>query len=152
MIKSKDRMWIPIYAMHGIFKSNEIETILLVDAENAFNLINWKVLLHNMEYLFSITVRLLNNCCQISAQLFFIIGENELSREGTTQGDPPTMAPYVLGFTPLLDHLRSIKRIVKHAAFVDDLTDVGRLVEIKILWDTLMTEGPKTFYYSKLNF
>ena len=36
-----------IHAMHKIFESNEIEAILIVDAENAFNSINCKALLHN---------------------------------------------------------------------------------------------------------
>ena len=40
-----------IHAMHGIFESNETEAILMINAENAFNSINRKVLLHNIEYL-----------------------------------------------------------------------------------------------------
>ena len=38
-----------MHAMHKIFESNETEVI--VDAENAFNSINRKALLHNIEYL-----------------------------------------------------------------------------------------------------
>ena len=38
------------HAMHRIFESNETEEILMVDAENGFNLINRKALLHNIEY------------------------------------------------------------------------------------------------------
>ena len=59
------------------------------------------------------------------------------------------MAAYALGLTPLLDHLQSFKRNVKQFAFADDLTGAGKLEEIKIWWDTLMTEGPKYGYYSK---
>ena len=40
-----------IHAMHKVFESNETEAILIVDAENAFNSINRKALLHNIEYL-----------------------------------------------------------------------------------------------------
>ena len=42
--------------MNRIFESNKTEAILIVDAENAFNLINWKALVHNIEYLYTIIV------------------------------------------------------------------------------------------------
>ena len=41
-----------IHSMPSVFEANETEAILLVDAENAFNSINWKVLLHNVEYFY----------------------------------------------------------------------------------------------------
>ena len=59
------------------------------------------------------------------------------------------MAAYALGLTPLLDHLQSVKRSVKHVAFADDLTGAGNLEEIKIWWDTLITKGPKYGYNPK---
>ena len=59
------------------------------------------------------------------------------------------MAAYALGLTPLLHYLQSIRRSVKHVAFADDLTGAGNLEEIKIWWDTLITEGPKFGYYPK---
>ena len=59
------------------------------------------------------------------------------------------MAAYALGLTPLLDHLQSVKRSVKHVAFADDQTGAGKLKEIKIWWDTLITEGSKYGYYPK---
>ena len=59
------------------------------------------------------------------------------------------MAAYALGLTSLLDHLQSFKRSVKHVAFADDLIGAGKLEEIKIWWDTLMTEGLKYGYYQK---
>ena len=37
-----------IHPMHSIFEANETESILLVDTENAFSPVNWKVLLHNV--------------------------------------------------------------------------------------------------------
>ena len=40
-----------IHAMQKIFESNKTEAILIVDAEIAFNSINRKVLLRNIEYL-----------------------------------------------------------------------------------------------------
>ena len=137
-----------IHAMHKIFESNETVAILIVDAENAFNSINCIALLHNIEYLCPAIATFLYNCYAISPRLF--IGGKELrSREGTTQGDPTAMAAYALGLTPLLYHLQSVKRSVKHAAFADDLTGARNLEEIKIWWDILIIEGPKYGYYPK---
>ena len=57
------------------------------------------------------------------------------------------MAAYFLCLTPLLDHLQSVESSVKHVAFADDLTGAGKLKEIKIWGDTLITEGLKYGYY-----
>ena len=137
------------HAMHRIFESIETEVILMVDAENAFNSINRKVLLHNIKYLCPVIATYIYNCYAISARLFIIGGKKLRSHKGTTQGDPTTMAAYTLGLTPLLDHIQSFKRSVKHVAFTDHLTGAGKLEEIKIWWDTLMTEGTKYGYYPK---
>ena len=61
------------------------------------------------------------------ARLFIIGGKELTSLEGTAQEDPTAMAAYALGLTPLLDHLQSVKRSVKHDAFADDLTGAGKL-------------------------
>ena len=139
----------PIHGMHKIFESNETEAILLDDAENAFNSINRKTLLHNFEYLCPAIATFLYNCYAISARLFIIGGKELRSCEGTTQGDSTAMAEYTLGLTPLLNHLQSVKRSAKHAVFADELTGPGKLKEIKISCDTLITEGPKYGYYPK---
>ena len=138
-----------IHTMHKIFESNDTELILIVEAENSFNSINCKALLHNIEYLCLGIATFLYNCYAISARLFIIGGKELRLCEGTTQVDPAAMAAYALGLTPLLDHLQSLKRSVKHVAFADDLTGAGKLKEIKIRWDTLIIEGPKYGYYPK---
>ena len=63
--------------MHKIFESNEIEAILLVDAENTFTPINWKAMQHNIKckMLCPIFATFLYNCYDISSQ-FFIVGGN----------------------------------------------------------------------------
>ena len=104
--------------MHGIFESNQTEAILLADPENAFNSINRKGLLLNIEYMCPITATFLCKCSAISVRLF--IGGKELRLcKGTTHGDPIAMAAYALGLTSLLDHLQSIKKSVKHLDFED---------------------------------
>ena len=77
-----------IHAMHKIFEPNETEAILLVDAKNAFNSINRKTLLHNIEYLCPATATFLYSYYAISARLFVIGGKELRSREGATQGNP----------------------------------------------------------------
>ena len=135
-----------IHAMHKIFEFNQTETILIVDAGKAFNSINRIALLHNTEYLCPTIAPFLYNCYAISARLF-VIGEKELkSRKRTTQGDVKAMAGYALGLSPLLNHLQSVKRSVKHVTFANDVTGAGNLKEIKIWWVTLITEGPKYGY------
>ena len=57
------------------------------------------------------------------------------------------MATYTLRLTSLLDHLQSIQRCAKHLALADDVTDAGRIEEIEISWDALLTEGPKYGQY-----
>ena len=127
-----------IHAMHNIFESNETEAIIIVDGENAFNSINRKALIHNTEYLRPAIATFLYNCYAIFARIFITGGKELRSRKGITQRDPPAMAAYTLGLTTLLDHLQSVKS-VKHAAFADDLSGAGKLKEIKIWWDTLIT-------------
>ena len=63
-----------MHAMHKIFESNETEVI--VDAENAFNSINRKALLHNIEYLCPAITKFFYNCYAISARLLIIVGKN----------------------------------------------------------------------------
>ena len=55
-----------IHAMHRIFKSNETEAIPMVDAENVFNSMNRKALLHNIKYLCPVIATFLYNCYVIS--------------------------------------------------------------------------------------
>ena len=74
----------------------------------------------------SAIAKFLYNCYAIFARLFIIWGKELTLLEGTTQGDPTPMAEYALGLTPLLDHLQSVKRSVKHDAFADDLTGAGK--------------------------
>ena len=83
-----------IHAIHQTFQLNETESILLADAENAFNSINRKGL-HHIEYLSPIFATFLCNCYAISTQLFIIVGKELKLSEGTTQGDSVVKAAFV---------------------------------------------------------
>ena len=45
-----------VHAMHEIFPEENIEAILLVGAENAFNSINQKVLTHDIKFLYPLPI------------------------------------------------------------------------------------------------
>ena len=65
----------------------DTDAVLLIDAENAFNSINHKVMLHNLKFICSIIATYIINCYATPSRLF-IAGRGEiLSSEGTTQGD-----------------------------------------------------------------
>ena len=97
-----------IHAMHDIYNSEEAEAVLLIDAENAFNLINRKVMIHNISILCPIIATFVRNCYNVPARLFILGGKEILSKEGTTQGDPTAMAAYAIGITPLLKLLHEV--------------------------------------------
>ena len=142
-----------IHAMHDIFKDEETEAVLLIDAENAFNSINRTVMLRNISWSCPILSTYINNCYCSPANLFIIGGSKIMSKEGTTQGDPTAMAAYALGITPLLhffhEFISSKIHITKEVGFADDFTAAGKISEIKEYWDLLQHTGPKYGYFPK---
>ena len=74
--------------MHDIFNDGNTKGILLIDAENAFNSINRKVMLHDLKFKCPVTASYMSNCYMYPARLFIISGRELLSKQGTTQGDP----------------------------------------------------------------
>ena len=54
-----------VHAMHDVFQSNDTEAVLLVDAENAFNSINRKMLLHNIQYICPVIYTFVYNCYHV---------------------------------------------------------------------------------------
>ena len=66
----------------------DADAVLLIDAEIAFNSINRKVMLHNLKFICPIIATYITNCYATSSRLFIASGEEILSIEGTTQGDP----------------------------------------------------------------
>ena len=74
--------------MLKIFEEDTSDAILLVDTSNAFNTINRKVVLHNIQFLCPSIARYIINCYQNPSRLFVPGGGELSSDEGTTQGDP----------------------------------------------------------------
>ena len=73
-----------VHAMHDIFSEENTEVVLLIDAENAFNSNNRKVMLHNMKFLCPLISTYISNCYAAPSRLFIFGGGEILSKEGTT--------------------------------------------------------------------
>ena len=94
-----------IHAMRDFFANKITEAILLIDAENEFNSINRKVMLHNLNFICPIITTYITNCYITRARLFVIGGGEILSKERTTQGDSTAMRAYALGILRLIHFL-----------------------------------------------
>ena len=83
----------------------DTDAVLLIDAENAFNSINRKVMLHNLKFICPIIATYIINCYATPSRLFIVGGGEILSSEGTTQGNPTAMGAYALGILSLIKFL-----------------------------------------------
>ena len=130
-----------------------MEVILLIDAENAINLINRKDMLHNLKFICPVIPTYISNCYMCPVRLFVIGRKELLSKEGTRQGDPKSMGAYALGILPLLqfqlDLISVNKLYAKGVGFADNITVAGKLSSIKDYWSQLTSIGPKYGYFPK---
>ena len=66
------------------------------------------------------------------------------------EGDPVTMSLYVKAMFPLL-HLKEpsneMNERTKRLAFADDFTGAGKLQELRLWWDNIVSHGPNFGYY-----
>ena len=135
-----------IHAMHAIYMADETDGVLLIDANNAFNALNRQAALHNIRVQCPIIATYAINTYRLSARLFITGGQEILSAEGTTQGDPLAMGLYALSIQPLITSLQGACKI-KQCWFADDASGAGPVAEIKRWWDTLSAIGPDFGYH-----
>ena len=134
-----------VHFMREQFQLESSEAVILVDAANAFNAVNRKVLLHNIRILcpeFStIAINMYRSECRL-----FVGGTEISSQEGTTQGDNLAMSLFAIATLPVL---RGLERhtSVKQAWLADDATGAGDLVSLRQWWEEITTEGVKYGYY-----
>ena len=120
-----------ISAIRDIFIDDAVH---LIHAENAFNSINRKVMLHHLKFICPIIVIYIINCCATPSRLHIVVGGEILSGEGTTHGNPTAMGAYALGILPLIKFL--LKEVdAKEVAFADDFSVAGSLNSIKGYWE-----------------
>ena len=130
-----------------------MNSVLLIEAENAFNPINHKVMLHNLKFICPIIATSIINCYATPSRLF-IVGVGEiLSSEGATLADATAMRAYELGTLPLIKFLLEFINLndtnAKEVVFSDDFSVAGSLNSIKDYWDKLTAIGPKYGYIPK---
>ena len=118
-----------IHSLRDSFDDPENEAILLIDAKNAFNVLNRRTTLENVKALCPSLHVALQNSYSHPSHLY--IGKSTiLSQEGTTQGDPLAMAMYGIGILPLISRLHNDSLIQKW--YADDGSVVVKLKDIKI--------------------
>ena len=76
-----------IHAVHDIFKYYTADAVYLIDAENAFNAINRKAMLHNISVICPIISTYISNCYNTPARLLreinFIEGRDYTRRSNS---------------------------------------------------------------------
>ena len=143
-----------IHATNTAWNLQSTECLLQVDADNAFNRLNRKVALHNIQEICPPLATFLFNHYQCAAPLYVKDNTQQemfLSEEGCTQGDPSAMAFYAGGAKPLVDDLANSvnKEDCKQAWYADDSSATGKLKEVKTWWLKLNEAGPKYGYFPK---
>lgn len=142
-----------IHAMRKMFACPNTEGVLLVDASNAFNSLNRQAMRHNVNILCPPLSQFVHNIYGVPARLYIFGGGEIRSAEGTTQGDPISMAIYAIGINPMLSCLMSSynRFKIRQVAFADDLSGAGSLQELKNWWKYLCEIGPSFGYFPNPN-
>ena len=146
-----------VHAVRKLYEDKETEAIILVDAENAFNLMNRKVALNNIQHICPSLSTYIINSYRNAANLY-VAGANEPfhSDEGVTQGDNSAMGFYACSMMPLLKQLVMKKEItveeyqhLKQIWYADDAAAGGKLDDIQKWWTKLCKLGPTFGYHPK---
>ena len=129
--------------MRTIYAQEDIDTVLLVDATNAFNTINHKAALYNIERLCPPIACVLNNTYCPPVNLYVIGGGEIESTEGTTQGDPLAMA------MPRTTNQKTPRKRTRRetGVFADDITAAGKLQALQKWWQLQTELGPLIGYH-----
>ena len=139
------------HAMREIYNEEETDGVLLIDASNAFNCLNRKALLHNVQYICPQLSTYVRNCYKVPSRLFEAGGVEISSAEGTTQGDPSAMPSYAVGIMPFLALIKPEidPQLMKQVAYADDLAGGSKLERLREWWDKTVKFGPAFGYYPK---
>ena len=133
-----------VHAMRDVFQAEDTDAVIFVDASNAFNNLNRKVALYNIQYLCPAIAKMLINCYRSGSSLF--VGGTVLwSREGTTQGDPLAMIMFGLATVPLIERLKSTGTV--QCWFADDASSGGKILRLRDWWEALLKAGPLYGYF-----
>lgn len=136
-----------IHAMNEVFMEEETDGILLIDASNAFNVMNRSVAMHNTQIMCKEISLYLINTYRCPSRLFITGGGEISSQEGTTQGDPMAMPWYSINTTIMINNLRTHLPDVKQVWFANDAAGAGRIQSLHDWYKLLSKEGIKYGYH-----
>ena len=80
------------------------------------------------------------------ARLLITGGEELISADSTTQGDPLSMSLYAISLQPLITRLH-VSSAAKQCWFVEDATGSGSLQDVRKWWEELSESGPPLGYF-----
>ena len=127
------------------FEADTAEACILVDASNAFNSLNRKVMLHNLLRQCPEFGPVAVNMYRCQSRLF-VSGSEIVSSEGTTQGDNLAMSLFALATLPILQKLEQ-HNLAHQVWLADDATAVGSIERLRNWWDLIVREGLKYGYH-----
>ena len=104
-------------------------------------------MLHNIRIICPLLATYVINSYNEQARLFILGGKEIKSSEGTTQGDPISMAVHALGMLPMLSVITTLD--TRHVAFADDLTGAGTIDSLYSWWKKICEHGPSISYNPK---
>ena len=136
-----------IHAMRTIFAQDSTEAVILIDASNAFNSLNRRVALHNIQITCPPFSTIMINTYRQPSRIIVLGASDIFSAEGITQGDNLAMPFYALGTSILLYQLRQTTPNVKQIWLADDATGAGTIQQLKEWWDTVIDLNNKFGYY-----
>ena len=122
-----------VHAMRAILEGECTQTVILVNAQNAFNLLNQQLALLNIHRICPSITPVLTNLYRRDANMYVQI-ETVQSNEEVMQSDPLAMAMFALGVTPLIRALKTCYQIW----FADDASAGGTLEEVHQWWVKLL--------------
>ena len=102
----------------------------MVDASNAFNSLNPKVVLHNVHKVCPSLSMVLQNTYGAGTDLY-VGGQVLHSKEGTTQGDPLAMPMFAVASLPMIDHLQKASPTARQSWYADDASNGDKLKALK---------------------
>lgn len=118
------------HAIHSLltcFEDPTTDAVLLIDAKNAFNVLNRELAIHNIEELCPSLSNAVTNSYS-TPSLLSVNHQTLFSKEGTTQGDPLAMAMYGIAILPLTYRIQQENMLQKW--YADDGTAAGDITTL----------------------
>ena len=136
-----------VHSMRAFFDDENAEAVLLADARNAFNVLNRRNALVNIQYLCPALSIFAINLYRSPVRLYLSDGSFILSSEGTTQGCNIASPLYCISLRPLVDKLSTTSP--NQIFYADDGAAVGSLLGVREWWDSLVANGPGYGYFPR---